>query len=241
MFSSSFIILLIYISAHLGVHVTDTTLVDSPEVQQVTVPVDFSIEQTPENLFLLANKQYPLGGNFKPKEIILATVRQKYGNTLLPATTNQAAMTLFNAAKNEGIHLVLSSGYRDYGFQKALYDQQVKKVGSLEANRWVAKPGESEHQTGLAIDITCDAVGLRLTEAFEDTAEFEWLRSNAADYGFILRYPKGKESETGYGYEPWHFRYIGDSEIANYIWLKDLSYEAYLSDVVGIDIIKNND
>lgn len=185
--------------------------------------------QVAGNLWVLANKEQPLGKAFVPKDIVHAAVKQKYGNTTVPRVLNEALVALFEAAKADGIELVLSSGYRDYGFQASLYQQQVKKVGAKEANRWVAKPGESEHQTGLAVDITAESVGLKLTQDFEKTAEFEWLMQHAPDYGFILRYPQDKESETGYSYEPWHWRYLGHPEAARFIHDQELTLEAFMT------------
>lgn len=185
--------------------------------------------QVAGNLWVLANKEQPLGKAFVPKDIVHAAVKQKYGNTTVSRALNEALVALFEAAKADGIELVLSSGYRDYGFQASLYQQQVKKVGAKEANRWVAKPGESEHQTGLAVDITAESVGLKLTQDFEQTEEFEWLKQHAPDYGFILRYPQDKESETGYSYEPWHWRYLGHPEAARFIHDKTITLEAFMT------------
>ncbi len=184
-----------------------------------------------DNKWVLANKQNPLPKGFAPKDIIKAKVKQKYGNTTVSKVMHSDLVALFEAASKDGIVLVLSSGYRDYGFQASLYQQQVKKVGEKEANRWVAKPGESEHQTGLAVDITSREVELKLTQEFEQTKAFEWLSAHAADFGFILRYPKGKEDETGYSYEPWHYRYLGDPKAARYIQENGVTLEAFIKEL----------
>ena len=185
----------------------------------------------PSNLWVLANKENPLPKNFAPLKIVKATVKQKYGNTTVPKVTNEALKAMFDAALKDNVELVLSSGYRNYGFQASLYQQQVNKVGAKEANRWVAKPGESEHQTGLAVDITSSEVDLKLTQDFEKTEAFEWLNEHAADFGFILRYPSGKEEETGYSYEPWHYRYVGDPKAARYIQESSITLEAFMKAV----------
>jgi D-alanyl-D-alanine carboxypeptidase len=94
----------------------------------------------------------------------------------------------------------------------------------------VARPGTSEHQTGLTMDITAKSVGLELVESFENTAEGKWLASNAHNYGFILRYPKGKTNITGYAFEPWHYRYVG-VDIATDIFNRGITLEEYMGDV----------
>ena len=106
-------------------------------------------------------------------------------------------------AKALGLNLSLQSGYRSYETQKSLYNSYVKKHGETLTNTFSAKPGHSEHQTGLAFDVG------KVEDSFANTKESKWLDQNAHLYGFIIRYPKGKQSITGYKYEPWHIRYLG--------------------------------
>ena len=107
------------------------------------------------------------------------------------------------AAYEDGVSLWPISTYRSYDYQEGLYNRYVERDGQEEADRYSARPGHSEHQTGLAIDLNS------LDYSFADTAEGRWIAAHCHEYGFILRYPQNKEAETGYRYEPWHVRYLG--------------------------------
>lgn len=137
---------------------------------------------------LIANKTYSLPST--------------YGNGLTRETE-----TAFNqmklSAQADGIHLTVVSSFRSYASQKSIYNNYVSRDGREKADRYSARAGHSEHQTGLALDINS------LSTDFEYTKEGKWLSAHASEFGFILRYPKNKESITGYMYEPWHFRYVG--------------------------------
>ena len=125
------------------------------------------------------------------------------------AVTATALEQMFSAAKLDGINLQVVSAYRSYSYQQTLYSGYVSEVGQAAADEESARPGYSEHQTGLAVDIGA-ANGVCVLEAcFGSTPEGEWLAANAYKYGFLLRYPADKTAITGYEYEPWHFRYIG--------------------------------
>jgi LAS superfamily LD-carboxypeptidase LdcB len=129
-----------------------------------------------------------------------------------------------NVAKNEkGYNIVISSSYREYADQKELYDRRKKDKGEKEADKFAARPGHSEHQLGLAIDL--DLYG-KTYEKFEDTEEYAWLLENCYKYGFILRYPKDKEDITGYSFESWHYRYVG-KEVAKYIHENNITFDEY--------------
>ena len=110
---------------------------------------------------------------------------------------------LLDDAKSDGVHFSLLSGYRSYRVQKEIYDDYVSKYGKEAADKAVARPGYSEHQTGYALDLNDEQ------ESFADTTAGKWLNANCAKYGFIIRYPKGKEAITGRTYQPWHVRYVG--------------------------------
>lgn len=120
---------------------------------------------------------------------------------------DQLRQMLAEAWKQE-IYLVGVSGFRSYERQKEIYDQSLSKRGEEHTKRYIAPPGGSEHQTGLAMDLSCEAVLYDLIEGFAKTKEGIWLQNNAYLYGFIIRYPKGKDHITGYAYEPWHVRYV---------------------------------
>lgn len=132
------------------------------------------------------------------------------------------------AAKKQGFDFVAFSGYRSFDYQTTLYNNYVNRDGQAAADRYSARPGYSEHQTGLAFDIgERGKENLWLTEEFGETPAGQWLLTNAQDYGFILRFPKNKEDITGYMYESWHYRYVG-VDIAKEIKKKDITLEEYL-------------
>ena len=128
-----------------------------------------------------------------------------------------------SAAKEQGYTINVSSAYRSYEYQKGLYDNYVEKDGVELADTYSARPGFSEHQTGLVVDIDNGTVDYN---NFESTEEFKWMQENAQNYGFILRYPKNKECITGYNYESWHYRYVG-KQIATFIKNNNLTYDEY--------------
>lgn len=139
---------------------------------------------------LVVNKTYSLPKN--------------YGSDLTSETKN-AFKLMQNAAKKDNLNLTIISGFRSYNFQSSLYNNYVSKHGQAMADTFSARAGYSEHQTGLAMDLN------QISDSFGETKVGKWLDNNAYKYGFILRYPKGKSNETGYKYEPWHFRYVGVS------------------------------
>ena len=114
-------------------------------------------------------------------------------------------MEMADAAAREGLRIYNASAYRSYTTQKWVYQRYVNQEGTQEADTYSARPGCSEHQTGLALDINTAS----LSDHFEETEEYAWLVENSWRYGFILRFPEGKEEITGYQFEPWHYRYVG--------------------------------
>lgn len=138
--------------------------------------------------YLIVNKTY--------------TLPSSYGNGLTNATT-EAFNNMQAAAKADGLNIYISSGFRSYTYQKTLYNNYVNRDGVVAADTYSARAGHSEHQSGLAFDVNT------INDSFANTEEGKWLNDNCYKYGFILRYPKGKSDETGYQYEPWHFRYVG--------------------------------
>ena len=130
------------------------------------------------------------------------TLPSSYGNGLTNATT-EAFNKMQAAAKVDGLNIYISSGFRSYSYQKTLYNNYVNRDGVTAADTYSARAGHSEHQSGLAFDVNT------INDSFANTEEGKWLNDNCYKYGFILRYPKGKSDETGYQYEPWHFRYVG--------------------------------
>ncbi|HIR59410.1 MAG TPA: M15 family metallopeptidase [Candidatus Onthousia excrementipullorum] len=130
------------------------------------------------------------------------TLPSSYGNGLTNATT-EAFNKMQAAAKVDGLNIYISSGFRSYSYQKTLYNNYVNRDGVAAADTYSARAGHSEHQSGLAFDVNT------INDSFANTEEGKWLNDNCYKYGFILRYPNGKGKETGYQYEPWHFRYVG--------------------------------
>ncbi len=125
-----------------------------------------------------------------------------YGDGLT-AETQAAFDALAAAARKDGLDIYISSGFRSYAYQEKLYAKYVERDGVEKADTYSARPGHSEHQSGLSFDVNI------VSDAFAGTPEAAWMDANSWRFGFILRYPKGKSEETGYKYEPWHFRYVG--------------------------------
>ncbi len=172
---------------------------------KATVKPAPKVELTYVDGILIANKSYPLPADYNP------------------GTNPEAKAALdemFAAAAADGYKLWVRSGFRSYATQKSLYQNYVKRDGAAAADRYSARPGYSEHQTGLAFDIN------NASSSFNNTPEAKWLAENAYKYGFILRYPEGKESVTGYIYESWHYRYVGIDK-AKLLFESGLTIEEY--------------
>lgn len=130
-------------------------------------------------------------------------------------------------ARAEGLSVFLSSGYRGFEEQQYLFNRKVEQYGEEQAATIVSRPGTSEHQTGLACDITDEYYELK-NESLENTALYQWMSRHCQEYGFIVRYPKDKEKITGIIYEPWHFRYVG-VEAATYMAEHNLCLEEFVA------------
>lgn len=194
--------------------------------------------QNPANILALVNKNYTLPSNYIPNDLVQPKVgfsfREKgLEKSLLRKEAALAVEKMFSDAKKSGIELYDVSGYRSYKRQKNLFDAEVNRVGTEKAKEAVAIPGTSEHQSGLALDICSKSTGLHLIEGFANTKEGKWLEENAYRYGFILRYPKGKEEITNYEYEPWHYRYVG-IPAAETIYKNNWTLEEYFNEVKKI-------
>ncbi|MFD2831117.1 M15 family metallopeptidase [Corticicoccus populi] len=190
-----------------------------------------------ESILALANKSNFLGEEYVPADMIPVNVPVVFDNpetNQLREPAANALMDLFAEAESEGYTLYARSGYRSYNTQVGLYNNYVANHGQEEADRFSAQPGSSEHQTGLAMDVTSESVNLELSEAFGETDEGTWVRENAHRFGFIIRYPDGYEDITGYMYEPWHLRYLGE-EVASDVYESGLTYEEYIKES-GIEI-----
>ena len=176
---------------------------------------------------MIVNKYYKLNNEFAPEDIIPISSKYAWGENGSKTTrkiTFDAYLNMYNAAKNDGITLMINSSYRTYNEQEQVYKNYDEKYGNEYADEIAARPGHSEHQTGLALDIFCTTNSNRKT--FKDTEAYQWLLNNSYKYGFILRYPEGKENITGFTFESWHYRYVG-LEIATYIHENNITFDEY--------------
>ncbi len=147
-----------------------------------------------------------------------------YGDCQILTEVYDEYISMYNAAKEDGMELIINSGFRTNNEQKELYKDMDKSRGREYADKYAARPGFSEHETGLALDIFTPDYST--TTTFENSEEYEWLLNNSYKYGFILRYPKDKEYLTGYAYESWHYRYVG-RDLAKKVHDSGLTYDEY--------------
>ena len=189
------------------------------------------IIENPEKIDVLVNKKRNLPYDYVPEDLVtldeVPTVLENPEVNQLRNAAYEALKDLFKAAKEEsGYELYARSGYRSYNTQTSLYSSYVESYGRAAADKYSAKQGQSEHQTGLSIDITCEALNFKLDDTFGETEEGKWVAENAHRFGYIIRYPKGKEDITGYMYEPWHIRFLG-TELAGKVYESGLTLEEY--------------
>lgn len=182
----------------------------------------------PGSLHVLVNKATPLDPeDFEPTDLEVVEVPQDDGGQQLSHEAANALESLFAAAESEGLSLSLVSAYRSFAYQETVYNGYVAESGQEAADAISARPGHSEHQTGLAADISFPGNNdCLLRECFAETEEGQWLAENAAGHGFIIRYPEGGTDVTGFDYEPWHLRYLGE-ETAEAVEESDVPLEEY--------------
>lgn len=195
--------------------------------------IENQIVEKDDNIYeYLVNKQNSLSKNYIPDNLITTTSEKDMGcsgNFLIQDIVQAAYDKMIIAAKEDGVTLLFCSGYRSYEEQEKIYNKNVEIYGKDAINKISAKPGYSEHQTGLAIDVSSNNSEHRLNTSFGSTIEGEWVENNAHKYGFIIRYPKEKENITKYNYEPWHLRYVG-IEVATKIYIDEITLEEYLNE-----------
>lgn len=198
--------------------------------EEVQEPMfDLNLDED-SSLTALVNKENYLSEDYVPEDLVMTDVPHVYASeeaNLLREVAARQLEIMFEAAQSDGLTLYARSGYRSYQTQFGLYANYVNAHGQEAADRFSAKAGSSEHQTGLAMDITSEDVGLQLTEDFIDVPAGKWLSEHAHEYGFVMRYPEGKETITGYQFEPWHYRYFGE-ELATYLYENELTYEEFI-------------
>lgn len=191
---------------------------------------EIAVVTNPASVQVLVNKKRNLPSDYVPDDLVVPDVPFSFsGDSPKKQMRKEAAAALEKlvaAAEQDGITLKAVSGYRSYKTQQSLFNSYAKRDGIEAANRYSAHPGQSEHQTGLTMDISGASVHYELTAALGQAKEGIWLAEHAAEYGFIIRYPEGKEDITGYTYEPWHIRYIGE-EAAKAVYDSQLTFEQY--------------
>lgn len=174
---------------------------------------------------VVVNKSYVLTSNYKPKDLVSVkinflpevTEEERY----MTAESAKAVEEMVDAASKDRVYLYGLSGYRSYETQKNLYEYNVETQGKSYSDKYVAKPGASEHQLGEAMDLATSSGWI-----YEGCPEANWIANNAYKYGFIVRYEAGKEDITGYNYEPWHVRYVGN-EMAEKIYNDGITLEEF--------------
>ncbi|WP_281885002.1 D-alanyl-D-alanine carboxypeptidase family protein [Paenibacillus sp. YYML68] len=191
----------------------------------------------PEAISALVNKTNKLPDSYKPDDLVDPdvpfTFKEKLEKRYMRKEAAEALEKLFAAAKQDGLPLAGVSAYRSRETQAALYASYVKRDGEAAASKYSAKPGHSEHETGLAVDVTASNGKCAAQNCFGVMKEAKWLDEHAHEYGFIIRYPKGKESITGYQYEPWHLRYVG-VDTAKTLVQDGLTLEEYMNQGVPV-------
>lgn len=191
-----------------------------------------------ENMLVLANKDFSLQPTYTPPDLVRPNVTFSFGEqqvekAQLRKDAAKGLEEMFASANKDGKKLFAVSGYRSYKRQQEVFQAEVNAKGDQKAREAVAYPGTSEHQTGLAMDISSESQSYELTEAFGNTPEGKWLQENAHNYGFILRYMKGREDITKYQYESWHYRYVG-KDAATIIYKNNWTLEEFFEQVEAL-------
>lgn len=221
---------------------------EAPESKAVDTPTSATVEVAPQSnpaprldiatatsQYVLVNKTHPLNPiDYRPADLVSSVVPTTSSDSSDERSVREIIkpelVQMFEDAKTNNLDLIMNSGFRSSKLQSFYYNNYVKNSGEAAANRFSAKPGYSEHQSGLALDISYASRKCYLDVCFAQTDAGKWLAQHAHEYGFILRYPDGKESITGYQFEPWHFRYVG-KDVAKAVFDKQTTYEEYLSSI----------
>ncbi|MFD0960645.1 M15 family metallopeptidase [Paenibacillus chungangensis] len=191
---------------------------------------DIAVLAEPDSVIALVNPHNKLPEDYNPDDLVYPEVKfifsEKLEKRKLRKEAAKALEEMFEAAEKDGIYLAGVSGYRSHATQKALFDRYVKRDGYEKARTYSALPGTSEHETGLAIDVSGSDGKCAAADCFGETEESDWLQEHCAEYGFIVRYPEGKDDITGYQYEPWHLRYVG-KELAKKLTVEGSTLEEH--------------
>ncbi|ADH97701.1 M15 family metallopeptidase [Salisediminibacterium selenitireducens] len=168
----------------------------------------------PDHADVLINHDHRLDSSYIPPDLTVPDVRFSFSEALnrrmLREEAAAALESMFQAAEADGISLFAVSGYRSYERQRQIFDTSVQNRGEERTREVIAVPGTSEHQSGLAMDVSSQSNGFRLNTDFADTPEGEWVADHAHEHGYIIRYLEGYEAVTGISFEPWHLRYVGE-------------------------------
>ncbi|WP_246031902.1 M15 family metallopeptidase [Salibacterium salarium] len=200
--------------------------------QTVSPPAvnDEGVLKNPKAVDALVNRNYFLPGNYEPEDLSVPDVPfsfdEEHPKRQIREQAAKALEELFDGAKADGMQLYAISGYRSYDRQEAIFAANAAEDGEEAANQYSAQAGESEHQSGLAMDVSSQSNDFALTNEFGETPEGEWLTEHAHEYGFVIRYPEDKTDITGYQYEPWHLRYVGE-DLAETLYEEDETLEEY--------------
>ncbi|MEU3846148.1 M15 family metallopeptidase [Micrococcus terreus] len=170
------------------------------------------LHRDPDSLQVLVNKHHPVPANWTAPDLVSAGVVGNREGMLLRKPAAEALQGMAAAARADGIELILVSAHRTHDYQAGLYSNSIQRNGQAHANRYSARPGHSEHHTGLAADLAAADGTCTLQGCFADTPEGAWIAQHAVEHGFVVRYPQGSEPITGYGAEPWHLRFLGVDE-----------------------------
>ena len=178
-----------------------------------------------DDYLMLVNKYYHLSEDYVPSDLVDISNQYYYGeNHRIRSVVYDAFIDMWNQAQKDGIYLIINSSYRTYAEQQQVYDSYKDSRGTTYADSIAARPGYSEHQTGLAIDIF--STEYTTTANFKGSPAHEWLVNNAYQYGFIQRYEEDTEDLTGFSEEAWHWRYVG-VEVATYLHEHDITFDEY--------------
>ena len=188
---------------------------------------DVNTIYSPTSYDFIVNKNNKLTSDYVPYDLEVIDTKYSLEGKYLRKDAKIAFENMASDAKALGFNIICVSAYRSYDYQEKLYNNYVKDKGFYYADMASARSGHSEHQTGLAIDVANSSLDY---DNFEDTKEFVWMKNNAYKYGFILRYPKAKFHITGFKYEPWHYRYVGE-KIAKDIFDKNITLEEYKKNI----------
>ncbi|MGJ7910736.1 M15 family metallopeptidase [Neobacillus sp. LXY-1] len=218
------------ISNRAQVKVSKQTSINPQTKDSKTNDRTVKVVENPGSIPVLVNKLNMLPEQYSPSDLVYPDIpfifEKKSSKREMRQEAAQAIEKLFASAKKDGVPLLGVSAYRSHTAQKTLFNYYVNRDGIKAAQTYSALPGTSEHETGLAIDVTGSDGKCAAENCFGSTKEAKWLARHAAEYGFIIRYPKGKETITGYQYEPWHLRYVGKT-IAQKITARGITLEEY--------------